>query len=104
MTSSLFAANYELRHIAAEDVIFLDPTTGGDPAMVEQGTMHVDSAFYGEDYTAWTIMRKQGDKYYVYGKMRRKHVEDCYTEILEISPTHVGMNRNNVHHFRRMWD
>lgn len=83
MTASLFAANYDLRHIAAEDVIFLDPTTGGDPAMVEQGTMHVDSAFYGEDYTAWTIMRKQGDKYYVYGKMRRKHVEDCYTEILE---------------------
>lgn len=83
MTASLFACNYELRIIAAEDVIFLDPTTGGDPAMVEQGTMHVDSAFYGEDYTAWTIMRKQGDKYYVYGKMRRKHVEDCYTEILE---------------------
>lgn len=83
MTASLFAANYDLRHIAAEDVIFLDPTTSGDPAMVEQGTMHVDSAFYGEDYTAWTIMRKQGDKYYVYGKMRRKHVEDCYTEILE---------------------
>lgn len=83
MIPSLFAANYELRFIAAEDVIFLDPTTGGDPAMVEQGTMHVDSAFYGEDYTAWTIMRKQGDKYYVYGKMRRKHVEDCYTEILE---------------------
>mgnify|MGYP007070233381 CR=1 FL=1 len=83
MLPSLFACNYELRHIASEDVIFTNPQTGGDPAMVEQGTMHVDSAFYGEDYTAWTIMRKQGDKYYVYGKMRRKHVEDCYTEILE---------------------
>lgn len=83
MIPSLFAANYELRFIASEDVIFTNPHTDGDPAMVEQGTMHVDSAFYGEDYTAWTIMRKQGDKYYVYGKMRRKHVEDCYTEILE---------------------
>lgn len=83
MIPSLFAANYELRFIASEDVIFTNPQTGADPAMVEQGTMHVDSAFYGEDYTAWTIMRKQGDKYYVYGKMRRKHVEDCYTEILE---------------------
>lgn len=83
MIPSLFAANYELRFIASEDVIFTTPQTGGDPALVEQGAMHLDSAFYGEDYTAWTIMRRQGDKYYVYGRMKRKHVEDCYTDIAE---------------------
>lgn len=81
MLPSLFAANYELRFIASENVIFTDPQTGAEPAMCEQGTMHLDSAFYGEDYTAWSIMRKHNDKYYVYGKMRRKHIEDCYADI-----------------------
>ncbi len=83
MVPSLFAANYELRFIASEDVIFANPVTGGDPAMVEQGIMHLDSAFYGEDYTAWSVMRKQGEKYYLYGRLKRKHVEDCYDEIMQ---------------------
>ena len=83
MVPSLFAANYELRHIASENVIFTDPQTGADDSMVEQGLMHLDSAFYGEDYTAWTIINRHGGKYYMYGQIRRKHVEDCYDEILE---------------------
>ena len=37
MTASLFAANYELRHIASDDVIFTSPQTGADPALAEQG-------------------------------------------------------------------
>lgn len=82
MSPSLFAANYELRHIASENVIFLDPQTGADASMVEQGIMHVDSAFYGEDYTAWSIMQRHDGKCYLYGKIRRKHVEDCYDEII----------------------
>jgi hypothetical protein len=81
MSPSLFAANYELKHIASEEVIFTDPKTGGDPVMCENGYMHLDSAFYGEDYTAWTVMKIVGDKYYLYGKMKRKHVEDCYDYI-----------------------
>lgn len=83
MLPSLFAANYELRHIASEDVIFTEPNTGADPVMVEQGFMHLDSAFYGEDYTAWSIMKYVDGKYYLYGKMKRKHVEDCYDFIKE---------------------
>lgn len=82
MLPSLFAANYELRHIASESVIFLNPKIGASPSMVEQGIMQLDSAFYGDDYTAWSIMSKHDDKYYLYGKMKRKHVEDCYTEIM----------------------
>lgn len=81
MLPSLFACNYELRIIASEDVIFENPQLGGDPAMVEQGTMHLDSGFEGEDYTAWSIMAKHDGKYYVYGRMRRKLVADCYTDI-----------------------
>lgn len=82
MLPSLFAANYELKHIAGEDVIFNEPQQHGDPAMVENGYMHLDSAFYGDDYTAWCVMRRVGDKYYVYGRAKRKHVEDCYGEIM----------------------
>lgn len=82
MTASLFAANYELRHIAAEDVIFSNAVTGGDAAMVEQGECHIDAAYGGEDYTAFTVCRKHGDKYYVFGKMWRKHVDDCLPEII----------------------
>lgn len=83
MTASLFAANYEMRHIAAEDVIFDSPQTGADPSLVEQGECHIDAAFYGEDYTAFTIMKKHGEKYYVYGRCWRKHIEDCYSTMIQ---------------------
>ena len=85
MSPSLFAANYELRHIASEDVIFqpLDASHFGlSPSLVEQGIMHVDSGFYGEDYTAMTVCKKHDGKYYVMLKMWRKHVEDCYPDII----------------------
>lgn len=81
MLPSLFAANYELRHIAAEDVIFTNPKTGGNPAMVEQGMAHIDAAFGGQDYTAFTIMHKTQGKYYIFGKLWHKHVENCYDDI-----------------------
>ena len=77
MTNSLFSANYELRHIAEDDVIFSDPVTGADPALVEQGTSHTDAAYWGTDTTAFTIIKRQGDKFYVFGKMWEKHVDNC---------------------------
>ena len=82
MIPSLFACNYELRIIASEDVIFTDPQTGAGEDTVMQGIMHVDSAFYGEDYTSWGVMAKHDGKYYLYGKCKRKHVEDCYGDIM----------------------
>lgn len=82
MIPSLFACNYELRIIASEDVIFTDPQTGGSTDTIMNGIMHLDSAFYGEDYTAWGVMAKHDGKYYLYGKCRRKHVEDCYADIM----------------------
>lgn len=78
MAPSLFAANYELRHIASEDVIFSDPVLHGDPVKVQQARYsHIDAAYGGEDSTAFTICRKAEGKYYVYGKKWRKHVDDC---------------------------
>ena len=82
MTNSLFAANYELKHIADDDVIFANPQTGADPALVEQGTSHCDAAFYGEDWTAFTILALHDGKYYVFGKCWRKHIDDIMSEIV----------------------
>lgn len=84
MTSSLFAANYELRHIAAEDVIFDNPQTGADPSLAEQGLSHIDAAYHGEDFTAFTIVNRKDDKYYVYGRIWRKHIDDVEDEIIRL--------------------
>lgn len=84
MTAALFACNYELRIIAAEDVIFTDPVIDGDAAMAEQGIAHIDAAYGGEDFTALTICRKFDGKYYVYGRLWRKHVDDVQDKIVEL--------------------
>jgi hypothetical protein len=84
MSPSLFAANYELKHIADDSVLFPEPPQGADPSHVRNGVCQLDSAFYGEDYTAFTIMVYEDHKYYILGKVWRKHVEDCYGEILRL--------------------
>jgi predicted phage terminase large subunit-like protein len=84
MTNSLFAANYELKHIAEEDVLFDSPITGADPALAEQGEAHIDAAYGGSDYTAFTICRKQNGKYYVFGKLWQRHVDDVEDEIINL--------------------
>lgn len=84
MTASLFAANYELRHIASDDVIFTSPQTGADPALAEQGICHIDASYGGEDGTAFTICKKSGGKYYIYGRLWHKHVDDCLPEIIRL--------------------
>ena len=80
MSPSLFACNYELKIVADDDVIFTEPQTGADPALAEQGNSHVDAAFYGEDYTAFTAMAIHDGKFYVFGKLWRKHIDDVMDE------------------------
>lgn len=81
MAPSLFAANYELRHIPSDDVIFTDPKKGASIDLVKDGECHVDAAYYGEDYTAFTALNIHDGKIYVYGRMWRKHVDDCMDAI-----------------------
>ena len=79
---SLFAANYELRHIASEDIIFDEPIIHGDQTKIQQSNFcHIDAAYGGEDYTAFTIVKKTEGKYYVYGKLWHKHVDSCLDDI-----------------------
>ena len=94
MTASLFAANYELRHIASDDVIFPNPQVGAELSMVEQGTGHIDAAYYGEDFTAYTLISLKDGKYYVYGKMWRKHIDDVLDTIVEI---HHSLNAGKIY-------
>lgn len=84
MSPSLFSANYELKHIADDNVLFGEPLQGAESQHVQNGICQLDSAFYGEDYTAFTIMVYENGKYYVFGKLWRKHVEDCYGQILNL--------------------
>ena len=81
-TPSLLAANYQLRHIPSDDVIFTNPRTGASQELVHHAECHVDAAYYGEDYTAFTAAARHDGKLYVYGRMWRKHVEDVTTQIL----------------------
>lgn len=85
MSPSLFAANYELKHIASEDVIFENAQVGAEVEKILNAKIcHIDAAYGGEDYTAFTIARKAGGKYYVLGKLWPKAVDECTDEIIEL--------------------
>lgn len=85
MLRSLFAANYELRFVASEDVIFANPQTGADPAILQQAKYcHIDAAYGGEDFTAFTICKKINGIYYVYGRLWQRHVDDVMDEVISI--------------------
>ena len=84
MTPSLFAANYELRHIPSDEIIFADPNVNGDPTMIQQGISHIDAAYGGDDFTAFTICKVRDGKFYIYGRVWRKHVDDVMDEIVKL--------------------
>lgn len=83
MTPSLFAANYELKHIAAEDALFgTCPPLDGDPALLQNGLAHVDAAFGGSDYTALTCGRIVDGKLLLYGRLWRGHISSVMEKII----------------------
>ncbi len=85
MAPSLFAANYELKHIASTEVIFdTPPRFTDDPVMLRDGIAHIDAAYGGEDYTAFTCGRRDrdADVIYLYGKIWHKPVHQVMDEII----------------------
>lgn len=79
MTASLFAANYELKHIADKDAMFTNSRVdnGTNTAKIYHGACHVDASYGGEDGTAFTIAKKDTDgTIYVYGELKQAHVDD----------------------------
>lgn len=82
MSPSLFAANYELRHIAVENALFLTaPEYTTDESLLRDGIAHVDAAYGGEDYTAFTCGKRKGDKLYLYGRIWHSHVDTVLSTI-----------------------
>ena len=99
MTPSLFAANYELKHIASDGALFgATPPLDGDPSLLRDGIAHVDAAYGGEDFTALTCGKIIGDKLYLYGRLWRGHVDQALDELLcecdrlLCGPIHVETN------------
>ena len=79
MSPSLFAANYELKHIADADSMFTSPVIddGSNTYKIFNGTAHIDAAYGGGDNSAFTIINRHSDGYiYVYGDLRAKHIDD----------------------------
>lgn len=85
MEPSLFAANYELRHIASDAAIFAAPEFTDDEAAIYDGYAHIDAAYGGSDYTAYTVIKYKPDGSVVaFGKIWQKHVDDVLPEIMEL--------------------
>ena len=83
MSPSLFAANYELRHIAAENALFESiPSFTDDLTKLKDGIAHIDAAYGGEDYTSFTCGKRIGDTLYMYGKMWHNHIDTVLERIL----------------------
>lgn len=82
MSDSLFAANYELKHIADKDSMFQNPQFTADERLIFGGAAHIDAAYDGEDGTAYTIIKElPNGKIVGFGKRWNKHVDDCLKEI-----------------------
>lgn len=82
MSDSLFAANYELKHIADKDAMFKGPRFTKDVELIYNGLSHIDAAYGGEDGTAYTIFKVHKDGRIIgFGKRWSMHVDDCLNEI-----------------------
>lgn len=83
MSPSLFAANYELKHIADEEAMFSEPRFFSDVAMLRDGIGHIDAAYGGADGTAFSAIQVVDDSIYAYIRLwQGKHVDDCLGEII----------------------
>lgn len=83
LAPSLFAANYELRHVASDGALFASAAAETDDVgVMYDGIAHIDAAYSGEDYTAFTCGRRDGDTLYLYGRLWRRHVDTLTDAIL----------------------
>lgn len=62
--------------VAAEGALFTTyPRYTDDITLFRDGIAHIDAAYGGEDFTAFTCGKRQGDTLYLYGRMWPKHVD-----------------------------
>lgn len=95
MTPSLFAANYELKHIADKDSMFSSPSYTDDENLIHNGIGHIDAAYGGEDYVAYTGAKELPDgRIIMFGKLYQKHIDECLSEILLL---HQSLHLGSIH-------
>ena len=83
MSPTLFAANYELRHIATGGGLFeAHPPETEDPLLLRDGIAHLDASYGGEDFTALTCGCIRGGRAYLYGRIWQKPVDSVLDEAL----------------------
>lgn len=104
MAPSLFAANYELKHIASEGALFtttpriVKEVDERGRHLLKDGIAHIDAAYGGEDSTAFTLARKDGDTIYLFGKKWQCHVDTVLHQAISLAkmyqcgPIYVELN------------
>lgn len=61
---------------AAEGALFTTyPKWTDDISLFRDGVAHIDAAYGGDDFTAFTCGKRQGDTLYLYGKMWHQHAD-----------------------------
>ena len=99
MEPSLFAANYELRHIPARGTLFTEPPRFTDDAeRIRDGIAHLDASYGGSDGTALTLGRRTAEGWVLYGRLWRAHADTALEEIaaecarLRCGPLYLEVN------------
>lgn len=82
MSPTLFAANYELKHIGGDSALFSQPPGFfDDPALLRDGVAHIDAAYGGGDFTALTCGARRGDRLLLFGELFSGHVDTALEAI-----------------------
>lgn len=87
MTASLFAANYDLKHIADENRVFDDPIYQEWPEEL-QTIGYLDPAYSGENHTSLAVGGMSNGEIFATGRTWFDSVENHYNEILNFCKAH----------------
>lgn len=69
--------------VASEGALFTTyPRYTDDAALLRDGVAHIDAAYGGGDFTAFTCGRRRGDTIYLYGRLWQRHVDTVLSECL----------------------
>lgn len=70
--------------VAAEGALFTTyPQYTDDPTLLRDGIAHIDAAYGGADFTAFTCGRRVGDAMVLYGRLWPAHVDTVLGECLD---------------------
>lgn len=85
--------------VAAEGALFTTyPQYTDDATLLRDGIAHIDAAYGGEDFTAFTCGKRLGDTIYLYGRLWRRHVDTvldtCISDAKRLlcAPVHCESN------------